>query len=301
MIARSGWAQDIGVLWGDQHPVFGVIESLALDSRCAIALSAGRLPKPTPKVDPNEDAVLAILGTDGYVLAVADGHRGSDAARGALMGVAAAAAGAAPDAAARPERFVSDLFRAAASGVAATLENVEEARQRSRTALTLTLVARGKSVQGTAGDTVVTQLGRRSWRRTTSSAPYLGPHGPLPRARRRRLRKDLPLVSASDGLTDFLGADWRSIAADALMQEDSPEPAARALVQAACAAGAGDNIAVAVLFGPHHSLPEQPLLGFRSPASGGLRLLTRVPASVHDSAPGSLPTSQGGKAALRSV
>ncbi len=70
---RSAW------LRGRDHHELGAIETRAEDI-AAVALSMGGAKKAYVHTDPNEDGVLFALGEGGALLAVTDGHGGSDAA-----------------------------------------------------------------------------------------------------------------------------------------------------------------------------------------------------------------------------
>jgi hypothetical protein len=72
------------MLLGDQAVELGEVIQAELGSSCALALSRGRFAKGYPYLDPNEDACLAATDGHRYLLAVADGHNGFDAARAAI-------------------------------------------------------------------------------------------------------------------------------------------------------------------------------------------------------------------------
>ncbi len=90
-------------LWGDEHTELGEMAVAPLRPSAAVALSRGKFPKGYPHLDPNEDAVLA--ATDGvtWLLAVADGHNGFDAARAAVAALQTGAAAILKAAAGDPE------------------------------------------------------------------------------------------------------------------------------------------------------------------------------------------------------
>src|SRR5690606_3437154 len=63
--SSSGRGADMArhaVLWGRDHPRLGTLVSRELDTRAAVAMSAGVRPKPYPSDDANEDVVLVARG-----------------------------------------------------------------------------------------------------------------------------------------------------------------------------------------------------------------------------------------------
>jgi serine/threonine protein phosphatase PrpC len=76
-------APAIAVLRGSASQILGGVSAIA-EGEAAIALSQGGFKKRYAHTDPNEDAAAFALGETGVLLAVADGHNGSDAAESAL-------------------------------------------------------------------------------------------------------------------------------------------------------------------------------------------------------------------------
>ena len=76
------------LLRGRDHVTLGAVDAVA-EGAAAVALCRGGAEKTYPHTDPNEDAGLFVLGEAGVLLAVADGHRGSEAAEVALEHLAA--------------------------------------------------------------------------------------------------------------------------------------------------------------------------------------------------------------------
>ena len=76
------------LLRGREHVELGAIDAVA-EAQAAIAISIGGAAKTYSHVDPNEDAALFALGEAGTLIAVADGHRGFEAAEVALEYLAA--------------------------------------------------------------------------------------------------------------------------------------------------------------------------------------------------------------------
>ncbi|MDH3684937.1 MAG: protein phosphatase 2C domain-containing protein [Myxococcales bacterium] len=71
------------LLRGRDHVALGAIDAVA-EADAAIAISVGGAPKTYSHADPNEDAALFAIGEVGTLVAVADGHRGFEAAEVAL-------------------------------------------------------------------------------------------------------------------------------------------------------------------------------------------------------------------------
>lgn len=233
-------------LWGEDHPDLDRVADAQLDDRAAVALSRGRYPKDYGHVDPNEDAVLAACGPAGWLLAVADGHFGFDAARAALRVVAARAA-AMLDGSAAPAKALEDASRAAREAVADAVAGLERPRRDSATALTLALITDGHLHVTTYGDTVCVRGRGGKAKVVGESGPFLDPHANLHPVVRVRMRARDRVVVGSDGLTTYLGHDWPTRAAAVLEEEDQPRDAARRLVELAMTGGAGDHVSVGVL------------------------------------------------------
>ncbi|HEY8339559.1 MAG TPA: hypothetical protein VIK95_06805 [Egibacteraceae bacterium] len=227
------------VLWGRDHPRLGTLVSRELDTRAAVAMSAGVRPKPYPSDDANEDVVLVARGATATLLAVADGSRGHEAAHaaGAALLAAADAVRAEPDA-------VRDLL-ARVDGCLDRLRRTAPAAARSsRTALTVAVAGAGRVVAATRGDTALVRVRDGDCRLLSGVAP--GAAAPLPQPQVSDTRPGDWLVVASDGVFDHLDAAWPQTLA-AACGRGRPVDAAVRVVAAACAAGAGDNVSVGVL------------------------------------------------------
>jgi serine/threonine protein phosphatase PrpC len=237
-------------LLGSDAAVLGEIASAGLGEQAGLALSRGRLPKVYPSVDPNEDAVLAATGHGRWLLAAADGHFGFDAAAAAIEAV---------------ERAVEDVLADEGDGraaltrvligcrdaVAAALARAPDARDRSRTALSLGLVRPGELFAATWGDSAVFWVHGPLATSITSPTDFLGPRARIPAVVRLALHPGDAVALATDGFTDFAAPD--TIAAlHTAVRAATPTKAADALVRAAFAGGAGDNVGVGVL------LPTEP-------------------------------------------
>jgi serine/threonine protein phosphatase PrpC len=233
------------VLWGDRHVVLGQVAAASLEPRAALAISRGQSAKPYPYVDPNEDAVLAAAGPAGWLLAVADGHNGFDAARAALGAVERAAGRLLEQDGLDPATAVHQLFGAARKAVIEALAGAGRPRQASRTALSIALVAGGRIHGASLGDTVALRLGDE-FEEIGAEGPFLGPGSLLPRVYWAPFNHGDRLLVASDGLMDYLGPRWEECLREAAEATDLTA-AARQLVLHAFSGGAGDNVAVGLL------------------------------------------------------
>jgi hypothetical protein len=104
-------------LLGKDHPELGAIAVSAVSPSLAIATSAGARPKLSRIVERNEDACAVARGPRAELLAVADAHYGSTAARRAVEVVLDAFAGNVPPAnlpSAELERIVFEVGSAIA-------------------------------------------------------------------------------------------------------------------------------------------------------------------------------------------
>jgi serine/threonine protein phosphatase PrpC len=239
------------VLWGDQHGDLGATAVEEVGPHLAIALSAGRFPKRYGSVDANEDAVLAATAPQGWLLAVADGHLGFDAACGAIGAVQRVVAALFTKAGSDGSAAVAAAFGAAREGVRDALDRAaDEGRQGSRTALSVVLAVGDRLHTATLGDTAVLLVpGRGAIRRPkllSDAAPFLGPGTSLPAPRQAPLRPGDAVVAVSDGVTMFLGRRWQQQVKEIVERTVTPRDTARAMVEAAFAAGAGDHVSVGV-------------------------------------------------------
>lgn len=237
-------------LWGDEHTELGETAVTELAPNAAVALSRGKFPKGYPHVDPNEDVVLVATDGANWVLAVADGHNGFDAAHAAMSAVRNNAKTTLAQATTDPESALRDSFDMAKSAIAESLVDVEDDRLLSATALTLVIIGAGRLTALTMGDTGAVLIRNGRARRLGRTTKFLNPHADLRVADLAQVDQqagDRVLV-ASDGLFDFVGRSPRR----ALTQLSDLHPTnsvdlAGAAIERAFAGGAGDNIAVAVL------------------------------------------------------
>jgi serine/threonine protein phosphatase PrpC len=233
------------VLWGDDHPTLGEMTVASLDDRCAIGLSAGRLPKPYWHLDPNEDVALA-MGTTGLrVLAVADGHNGADAARAAIAAIRDAAPPLLVPGAHAAE-LLAHLIDRAAAAVSAAVASADSTRSGSRTALSIAVLDGHRLHAATFGDTVIARVRGGKAKRVTGESPFLGPTATRPSADSVKLRRGDAVVLSSDGVTDYLGSRPLERLGAVLQEIDDPAQAVRDLMGFATAGGAGDHLGVAL-------------------------------------------------------
>jgi serine/threonine protein phosphatase PrpC len=237
----------MAALYGADHPDLDRVADATVGDAMAIALSRGRFPKGYDHVDPNEDAVLAAEGAGGRLLVAADGHNGVEAAHGAVRAIEQTAATVLDSPHGDPEGAVDDLFSRASHGVVQALQGVPDIRTQSRTALSVVLITGNALYTATSGDTAVLLMrGGRKGKVVSGKGPFLGPRTPLPEVTRTKVRDGDIVVAVSDGVTDYLGIRWVHAATACLLQTRNAHEAALALVEAAMAGGAGDNIAAAV-------------------------------------------------------
>lgn len=231
-------------LLGSDSTVLGQVSSDQV-ARAGVALSRGRFPKPKAWLDPNEDAVLAARDGDRWLLVVADGHLGFDAALAATRAIDALAPDVLSDD--RDGRtVVAATIDHARESVAAALSATEEARTHSRTALSVVLVRGDEAFAATCGDSSVFLVRPRRVRSVTAGSRFLGPRTPPPPVVRMRLRPRDAIAVVTDGFTDFVGRATTSTLRRGMAGQGAAQ-AAHALVLAAFAGGAGDNVGVAVL------------------------------------------------------
>lgn len=246
----------MAVLWGRQHVGYGELAVAAPAPGVALALTRGAFPKPYQWIDPNEDAVAAVVGKRATALAVADAHNGAAASEIAL-GALLDRWGDDPPPELDDGALVELFHRVSLAVLAGTRELPDEARRESRTTLTVALVAGRRLCWAAMGDSPLLVVeGAYGMELTEGEHAFLG--WPMARQRMGRLlqrgRGTLGpgawVVVASDGLSNFCQAPPEKVAAEVLAHAPDARAAAAGLVQRACDGGAGDNVAVAVLAPP---------------------------------------------------
>jgi serine/threonine protein phosphatase PrpC len=244
------------VLWGTDHEELDVIASVALGTSVALANTRGRYPKAYRFEDPNEDSVAGVIGARATLLVCADGHNGSLAPNAAVQAVLDTFGGDPP-----PElddRGWVELF-GAVNDTVLERKGIGSEQPASNTVLMVALATPGRLSWGAIGDgaIVVGRPGAQRARQVNREAMrFIG--SPMnKRALKNTVQRgttevapDEWVVLITDGLSEFV-APLRP--ADvvprvlATLKPPTAETAARALVDTACSAGAGDNVAVGVL------------------------------------------------------
>jgi serine/threonine protein phosphatase PrpC len=263
------------LLRGREHTRLGTTAAIA-EGRAAIALSRGGAPKRYRHRDPNEDAALFAEGPGGVLLAVADGHGGSEAAEAALEHLLehCAPVWTAAEAGELRKAWPDDARRALGAANAAILARVARGGPDSaRTTLSLALARPGDDWLGWAalGDShvfsfaggEVVELGHEPERRSfflgiasdteqTLAEKHVAGSQPLGATR--------ALVLVTDGLSEEgIGVAVPEdavaeclTAAERLAPHLRPLETARGLVERALAAHAkqraGDNVGAATLW-----------------------------------------------------
>lgn len=247
-------------LWGIDHTELDRMASATADARTALAITRGRYPKSYRHVDDNEDAVAAVVGPSGTTLLVcADGHNGATASHVAVRAVLDAF-GDDPPAGFSEDDWL-ELFTRVNEAVIAR-KGLGSEQPSSNTVLLAALVTGDHISWGAMGDgaLVLGRPGAMRGRQLNKEAMRFVGHpmskrqlkGTLQRGR-TRVEPGEWIVLVTDGLSEFVAplrpADVvpRVLALAARDGDGTAESAALALIETACSAGAGDNVAAAVL------------------------------------------------------
>jgi len=218
--------------------VLGHLAAVELPGSGALAISRGAQPKAYAYTDPNEDGALVVGPESGSLLAVVDGHHGTQAAELALAAVREAWVELLRD---------DDLeFRHAVQAVVARICDQLRSAGPSRTCLVLAAQTQGSCRWACFGDAVLLRAQR---------TPPI--HDPNPLVLSPNLELPSPelwsgtfalapgerIAAVSDGVTNFVP----NIEQIRVLIEESPGDleAARDIARAAMQGGAGDNVAVA--------------------------------------------------------
>lgn len=248
-------------LWGIDHEELGALATAAVGPRIGLAMTRGRHPKAYRYEDPNEDVVAAVAGTRATLLVCADGHNGTTASHLAVRAVL--------DALGDPPADLGDgdwldLFGVVNDAVLAT-KGLGQRHPASATVLIVALVADGRLSFGSIGDAalVVGGAGAERARQLNKEAMRFIGHPMTRRALKGtvqrggvQLRDDDWVVAVTDGLSEFIAPLRPADLVPHVLAgagRTSAEAAATGLVEAACSAGAGDNVA-AVTLAPSGSL-----------------------------------------------
>ncbi|MBK5268360.1 MAG: protein phosphatase 2C domain-containing protein [Acidimicrobiia bacterium] len=234
----------IAALWGSDHTELGEITVTDMRPSGAIAISRGKFRKGYPYLDPNEDAVLVATDGTSWLLAVADGHNGFDAARAAMTAVQTSAT--ATLAGTEPEAAIALAITAAHAAIVEAAVNVDAERASSATTLVVAMVTADRVTVASFGDSMVMVIRDRKLRAVNRRSPFLDASTDPTDVQITQfmLRPGDMLLATTDGLTDFLVSP--QVLARALSKSDPPGVVARQAVELAFAGGAGDNVAVAV-------------------------------------------------------
>jgi serine/threonine protein phosphatase PrpC len=242
------------VLWGVDHVELGEIVTSSTGG-AAVALSRGAFAKTYAYVDANEDAVAVVQGPRATLLVAADGHNGSTAAMRATQFVLDRLGTDPPPG--LDKRAWADLFWDANDAVLA-VTSIGSAQPSSRTVLLVALAA-GRSVSwGSMGDAALVvarpggergrQLNKEAARYVGYASSRKGIESSVHRGE-AALAPDEWVVLATDGLSEFVSPMKPADVVPRVLARAAgdPEEAAALLVEAACTAGAGDNVGIAVL------------------------------------------------------
>ncbi|MEE8602233.1 PP2C family protein-serine/threonine phosphatase [Euzebya tangerina] len=241
------------LLRGCDHTDLDRIAATAVSPGLAIALSRGREPKRYHYTDPNEDIVGATAGEESVVLVAADGHNGWSASHQAapMLLERMTAWRTAPS-----RREMVLVFHEINAALHDARAGADPAQGRSRTTLSLALVRRDDHGQrylthATVGDSPVLVIrDRRTYRVSKDRHRFLGNSLSAPQVAgsmdygQTDLGPHDVVVVVTDGYTNFARAGDI-----ARLLQPTAEQSARRIIDHAGEQGAGDNVAVAVLFG----------------------------------------------------
>lgn len=241
------------VLRGVDHVELGAIATSSA-GHAAVALSRGGFPKTYHYVDDNEDAVAAVAGPRATLLAVADGHNGATAAMHAVDHLLDRLGDDPPPALDR--KAWAELFEDVNQAVVG-VTSIGSLQPSSRTVLLAALVSPGLVSFASMGDAALVAAApgaARGRQLNKEAARYVG----YPSSRKgietsvHRGEADLGpddwVVLATDGLSEFIHPMRPADVVPRVLARGGgdPEETAALLVQAACSAGAGDNVGVAL-------------------------------------------------------
>lgn len=239
------------IVLGVDHEAPGATFTAPVGDGAALGIARGWRPKPYAYVDPNEDAVAAVIGEHAQMLVVADGHNGRRASHDAVRAVVDLLGGG-PH---RPELGVEGLVDVVASVDDRVSAVPAAGRVRSRTTLVVALRSRSVLQWVSVGDSALLAVtAERSHLLSRPTRWFVG-DGLGRDAILRTLPAgtvDLPasaaVLLATDGWTDYLprGMTPQAAAAAAVSGADGPETAVRAVLSQAREGGAGDNVGVVV-------------------------------------------------------
>jgi serine/threonine protein phosphatase PrpC len=244
------------VLWGTDHEELGVVGTATLGPSTALANTRGRFQKAYRYEDPNEDTVAAVLGPRATLIVCADGHNGATAPNTAVREVLDALGTDPPPG--LDDAGWLELFGRVNAAVIGR-KGVGSEQPASNTVLLVGLAMPGRLSWAAIGDgaLVVGRPGAQRGRQLNKEAMRFIGYPMNARALKHTVQRGATdidpgewIVAVTDGLSEFV-APLRpaDVVPRVLATLDPPtaETAARALVDTACSAGAGDNVAVAVI------------------------------------------------------
>lgn len=241
-----------GTLRGTDHEELGVIATLPLDDRTALGNTRGRYAKSYRYEDPNEDTVAAVIGPRATLLVCADGHNGAFAPNTAVQEVLRAFGDDPP-----VDADWLDLFGHVNETVIAG-KGIGAPQPASNCVLLVALLSPGQLSWGAIGDgaLVVARPGAQRGRQLNREAMRFVGQPMNKRALKSTVQRsttdldrDEWVVLITDGLSEFVSPMRPADVVPrvlATLRPPTAEAAARALLDTACSAGAGDNVAAAV-------------------------------------------------------
>lgn len=243
-------------LWGTDHEELDQIATAAVGGKAAIANSRGRYPKAYRFEDPNEDSVAAVAGARSTLIVCADGHNGALAPNLSVREVLDAF-GSDPPAELGDGEWL-DVFHRVNEAVLSR-KGIGSEQPASNTVLMVALVSPGRLSWAAIGDgaIVVARPGTQRARQVNREAMRFVGYPMNKRSLKSTvgrgtlsIDRDAWVVAVTDGLSEFVSPLRPADVVPrvlATVKPASAEAAARALVDTACSAGAGDNVAAAVV------------------------------------------------------
>ncbi|WP_051471426.1 ADP-ribosylglycohydrolase family protein [Patulibacter minatonensis] len=274
---------------GTDFPTHGVRAVAELDVHLAAGITAGARPKSYAHTDVNEDAVRVLRSNGATVAIVCDGHRGESSARIAAEVVARILA--ADPHALHDDDVLLDAFDAVNDEVRA--QTAQAGQPESRTTLALAVVEHGRIRWVHMGDSLLAVVEPDGTVRRLGKPRHRFLGWPMDRdgvdaATGRGIEHVAPggwIVLATDGLPDF-ATPWRDAVRTATGIEDvealdlddvargelrpSAVEVVGALIDAAGAGGAGDNVSVVVLGRPPLTTTDDGAPSVRDRIRGGM-------------------------------
>lgn len=239
------------ILRGIDHVELDQTAVTAVAPDLAIGLSRGRHPKTYRYVDPNEDVVSVHRQAGVTVLIVADGHNGHEGSHAAVDLMRETLS---PEIPVWTRHGAVRAFHELNEGVREVRRALSPPNRSARTTLVVAMVTENGDgqrclVHASVGDSAVfTSRGQTVTQLSKDRHHFLGDRLSPPQVAgamdygQTDLHPDDAVIVVSDGFTNFV----RPHKLSQLIDTD-PEHTARRIIDRASRAGAGDNIAVAVL------------------------------------------------------